>query len=274
MLLTVVTECLFSATFLQKICLLGVRPDAVFIAHPQSIPFEKTSPRINLIADGTRVDEFMHRLGVPLYRLYSWSAVPEQYLEQLDTIVVACFPRKLPAHRLERRGIRAWNVHPSALPELRGPDPLFYTARGDGPAAVTIHAIDAQYDTGPLLNSASVQTQDVCDEHAYIAAHAIRAAELYCQLVAQRVQPTPQPEPIVSSWASSPTAADYSLSATWNMKRTLRFVALTNLRAHPYWVPTAQAWVHRIGESGEIRIPCADGVLYGTRWYKVSTAQV
>ena len=274
MLLAVVMECLFSATFLQNICLLGVQPDAVFIAHPQPIPFEKTAPRINLIADGTRVDEYTHRLGLPLYRLYSWNAVPEQYLEQFDTIVVACFPRKLPAHRLKRRGIRAWNVHPSALPELRGPDPLFYTARGDAPSAVSIHEIDAQYDTGPLLKSVSVHTQGVCDEHEYIAAHAMRAAALYCQLVAQPVQPTAQPERIVSAWASYPTAADYTLSGTWSMTRTLRFVALTNLRAHPYWVPTAHAWVHRIGESGEIRIPCADGVLYGTRWHTLSTAQV
>ena len=251
-----------------------MRPDAVVIAHSHSIPFERISPRLNLISTGIRVDESMHAVGVPLYRIHTWSAVPDSFLEQFDAIIVACFPRKLPTQRLERLGICAWNIHPSALPLLRGPDPLFYTARGDAPAAVTIHTMDAQYDTGPILGSAPVQIPVACDEHGYIALHAKRAAALYCQIVAQPVLAVPQPELTVPSWAHPPTATDFTLSPTWSVLRTVRFVTLTNLRAHPYWVPAAGTWVHRIGTKGEIPIRCTDGMIYGTRWNSATPAQV
>jgi methionyl-tRNA formyltransferase len=44
------------------------------------------------------------------------------------------------------------NLHPSLLPRYRGPNPLAWTLRNDEPEmGLSIHRMDAQFDTGPLL---------------------------------------------------------------------------------------------------------------------------
>lgn len=50
----------------------------------------------------------------------------------------------------------AINVHPSLLPQYRGPNPLFWQYYyGDLQAGVTVHQIDAGADTGDILQQAS-----------------------------------------------------------------------------------------------------------------------
>ncbi|GGO79490.1 hypothetical protein GCM10011348_13880 [Marinobacterium nitratireducens] len=44
------------------------------------------------------------------------------------------------------------NIHPSLLPHNRGVDPLFYARlRGETEGGVTVHRLDAELDTGPIL---------------------------------------------------------------------------------------------------------------------------
>src|SRR5579862_3381812 len=68
-----------------------------------------------------------------------------------DIIAVACWPRLIP------RGFRqlaplAVNVHPSLLPDNRGPAPVFWTLRlGQQVSGVTIHVLEDRADTGPIL---------------------------------------------------------------------------------------------------------------------------
>ena len=112
MILAVVMECLFSATFITELCGAGTAPDAVVIAHHAPIPFDVVAPRHNLLQSSSRVDELCHRVGIPVYRVYHWQAVPDSFLQQFSFVVVACFPRLLPAQRLARLGVPTWNVHP------------------------------------------------------------------------------------------------------------------------------------------------------------------
>lgn len=69
-----------------------------------------------------------------------------------DVIAVSCFPRRLPISLLRLPRLGALNVHPSLLPDNRGPDPLFWTFwRGDAETGVSVHLMDEGLDTGPLL---------------------------------------------------------------------------------------------------------------------------
>ena len=263
MVLAVVMECLFSATFLEKLCQTGDRPAAVIVAHAHESPFVPITSRMNLVQKSNRVDDLCHGMGIPLYRVYRWNEVPDVFLRQFAFIIVACFPRLLPIHQLEQFGAHVWNVHPSALPTLRGPDPLFYTARGDAPAAVTIHRIDAAFDTGPVLATIPVDVTEVHDERQYIRLHAQCAGELFGVLRTAPPAGTPQTAVETHAWAGVPLANDYTLDPNWTTARAQRFVAYTDLRGHPYWVPGAQAWVRAIGVSGTVPIPCVDGTLFG-----------
>ncbi|MBA3644027.1 MAG: hypothetical protein H0W59_08180 [Chloroflexia bacterium] len=74
-----------------------------------------------------------------------------------DLIVVACFPWRLPVALLALPRFGAVNVHPSLLPVGRGPEPVFWTLRrGERQTGVTLHQIDAGFDTGPVLARATL----------------------------------------------------------------------------------------------------------------------
>jgi methionyl-tRNA formyltransferase len=64
----------------------------------------------------------------------------------------ACFPRLLPPVLLELMPHGILNVHPSLLPALRGPDPLEQALeQGLKRTGVTIHLMDHDFDTGPII---------------------------------------------------------------------------------------------------------------------------
>lgn len=69
----------------------------------------------------------------------------------LDLLVSAAYGHRIPVGELASVGTMV-NVHPSLLPEGRGPNPLPYIADGHPEAAgVTLHLVDENFDTGPIL---------------------------------------------------------------------------------------------------------------------------
>ena len=68
-----------------------------------------------------------------------------------------CFPRKLPLGLLNQLPRAPLNLHPSLLPQHRGPEPLFWTFHaGDRQSGVTIHQMDTGFDTGPIIDQTRV----------------------------------------------------------------------------------------------------------------------
>ncbi|HET6343843.1 MAG TPA: formyltransferase family protein [Myxococcota bacterium] len=69
---------------------------------------------------------------------------------RVDALVCVGFDRLFRGTLLETAGVRI-NSHPSRLPELRGPSPLFWLLRhGVRESALTLHGIDAREDHGPI----------------------------------------------------------------------------------------------------------------------------
>ena len=147
--------------------------------------------------------------------------------------VAACFPWRLPraARAVPRLGIL--NIHPSLLPIGRGPEPVFWTLRRVEPVTgVTVHQMDAGFDTGPILLQESLPVPDgirageLEDRLMAIGARALAAALPECASGA--LQPRPQqdedatlaPFPIPDDWIISPL-----LPAAWAW-RFARGVAL------------------------------------------------
>ena len=82
-----------------------------------------------------------------------------------DVACVACFPRRIPPEllRVPRRGFL--NVHPSLLPDYRGPAPLFWQFHeGEKSTGVTVHWMDAEFDTGPIAEQRTVPLADGISE--------------------------------------------------------------------------------------------------------------
>ncbi|MCB9654565.1 MAG: hypothetical protein H6729_10605 [Deltaproteobacteria bacterium] len=78
-----------------------------------------------------------------------------------DALLVAGFPHLLSADVLALSKKGGLNVHPGALPEERGPAPVFWALkRGQTRFTYTIHMLDVGEDTGDIITSGMT---DECD---------------------------------------------------------------------------------------------------------------
>lgn len=71
---------------------------------------------------------------------------------QPDVVLVKTFPFKIPAAALQIPQYGFINFHYAPLPEYRGSNPLFWMIKkGITASGVTVHRMNEQFDTGPIL---------------------------------------------------------------------------------------------------------------------------
>lgn len=81
-----------------------------------------------------------------------------------DAILSWFWPQRIPETVLGLAKRGAFGVHPSLLPRHRGPDPYFHAIRGgDQESGVTLHRLDAAYDTGRIVAQRRVSIADTDD---------------------------------------------------------------------------------------------------------------
>ena len=69
-----------------------------------------------------------------------------------DLLLLACLPHVVRRATRETARLGALNLHPSALPRYRGPDPVFRQLRaGVTRAGVTVHVATGAVDAGPVV---------------------------------------------------------------------------------------------------------------------------
>ncbi len=145
-----------------------------------------------------------------------------------DAICVACFTRRLPPALLALPRLGCLNAHPSLLPDNRGPDPLFWTFHsGATETGVTIHLMDTDLDTGPILAQARLTLAAGEAEAALELRLATLAGELMTQALADLRAATHASTPQNAAHASAhpwPTAEDYAIpAAQWSARRAYSF---------------------------------------------------
>jgi len=90
-----------------------------------------------------------------------------------DLFVVASFPHMITPALIEKSRAGAVNLHPSLLPHLRGPDPLFWTYfNDDREAGITLHVVTERLDAGDVLARHAVplaRGRDVSDLYPELA---------------------------------------------------------------------------------------------------------
>ncbi len=146
-----------------------------------------------------------------------------------DAICVACFSLLIPRVILDIPPLGCLNVHPSLLPALRGPEPLFWVYRlGLSQSGVSVHAMDEGMDTGDILAQERVE---VPGGSSYAQLEE-RCARLGGELLVQAVRTLstgssvrrPQSEE-QSSYQSFPGARDLLVpAADWSAARIYNFV--------------------------------------------------
>jgi methionyl-tRNA formyltransferase len=105
--------------------------------------------------DSQQLGWFCQQQNIPLQIIDP--AQPQVLLEHFDTLAADCaisaflsylFPRQI----TEKLQGRLMNIHASALPQLRGADPLFWLLRqGAGETQLSVHQVTDKVDEGDLL---------------------------------------------------------------------------------------------------------------------------
>lgn len=140
-------------------------------------------------------------------------------------IVVACFPWRVPGWLRSLPTLGCLNLHPSLLPDGRGPEPVFWALRwGLAETGVTLHVVDAGFDIGPIV----AQRRHAIPDDATLESLELALAQLGARLLIDtlpalltrsagaspqgaglaRAAPTPGPDDLVvpTSWSASHAA--------------------------------------------------------------------
>ncbi len=145
---------------------------------------------------------------------------------EADVACVVCFPRRIPPAILGLPRLGFLNLHPSLLPDYRGPSPLFWQLRDGAPTGVTIHYMDEDFDTGPIAAQQAVALPDGISGPEANRLLTGAGMELLRGVLSNLAQGIGQrwPQPAGGSYQSQPQDEDFTLSTNWTARRAFNFM--------------------------------------------------
>lgn len=146
----------------------------------------------------------------------------------LDAIVVACFPWKLPPWLCALPARGCFNVHPSLLPDGRGPEPLFWAFRWRlEVTGVTVHLVDEGWDTGPIVAQQTIRiATDATVSSLEEELGRLGGILTHEMLIAARQGPqaTRSQTPNSGRYAPNPPIRDLLIDTGWEAAAAFRFM--------------------------------------------------
>lgn len=145
-----------------------------------------------------------------------------------DLLLLACLPHVVRRATRETARLGALNLHPSALPRFRGPDPVFWQLRaGEARAGITVHVATGTVDAGPIVAQRWLEVRAGISAEALTTALVrlgVRALAEALPDIERRIRhAVPQDE---SAATRQPHARpeDFRLDTTWTAERAYRFI--------------------------------------------------
>lgn len=146
--------------------------------------------------------------------------------EKPDLLVSWFWTRKLPGAWLEQPPLGAIGAHPSLLPRHRGPNPYFWSIdAGDAEVGVTVHRLEAEYDTGSMLAWRSLlpgardawQLARALDRPSLALLRETARRLARGEVVAEVAQ-----DERLATWAPEPSGDELKVNFGWATERVLR----------------------------------------------------
>jgi methionyl-tRNA formyltransferase len=240
-------ECVTTRIVLDVLVTAGINVKVVCLPGRSSIPLLKTTQRRVLQMASTP-----HPTGTPTVsaiarssRIEVWrvgdldAAAVQTALSAVDAdlLIVACYNRLIPATIYSERRYGGVNIHPSLLPDKRGPDPLFWVFRDDTrEVGTTIHRLTQRFDAGEILGQSSTQKSDGIGENELDAQLAKLGSRLLMRVIrgltAGNMTPVAQKEQC-ATYAPHPELDDYHLTPALSARHAFNFVRGIEERGHP-----------------------------------------
>ncbi len=265
-------DCLTTRIVLATLLEARVNIGLVCLPGRPTLPLHKTGRRRMLPMGATpapTVAALAGAHGVEVWRVGDLDNPDVQHelvTVSADVVVVACYNRLIPAAVYAERACGGINLHPSVLPQKRGPDPLFWVFRDDDRlVGATVHALSDRFDAGPIIRQASIPKPDGIAEPELDGLLANLGASLLLEslaaLLTGAAAHTDQAN-TESTWARHPRPDDFSLDAGWTAQHAMNFAQGIAVRSHPYYprpggqrlvIGTVHGWTAAV--CGEPRLP-------------------
>ena len=114
------------------------------------------------------LNELEHAGYVPIMKITDAKAPLPELPSDTELCIVASFGKILPAELLKIPKYGFLNVHPSLLPDLRGPSPIQNLILQNKEPGVTIIKMDEKMDHGPILAQERVAVEPWPDHYAIV----------------------------------------------------------------------------------------------------------
>ena len=177
----------FSCEVLQALREKHFLPTLIFM--PEYPPAKKMPDRGTEIVIATPERRFLE-LGQDIEIDYAPAARQSEcaHLVQqtaIDFLLVACWPYLISDALITSPRKAALNLHPSLLPDFRGPNPIEQQlARGVSRFGVTLHLLNQQFDQGDIIAQAELNEIDEKADRACLECRsAIQGVELFIEAV-------------------------------------------------------------------------------------------
>lgn len=177
------------------------------------------------------VDSLANNHGVPLAELNpggAGAALEPIAALRPELIVVACFPRLIPSAIIDLAPLGGCNLHPSLLPELRGPEPLFWTLqKGLHESGVTLHRLSDRFDAGGILAQRRVEIpaggriDRLETVMGQVGGELLRESLPHWSDLSASARPQNDAD---ATYAPTPTTADFRVTTDWSVERAYRFI--------------------------------------------------
>ena len=146
-----------------------------------------------------------------------------------DLLVSWFWTTRLPMDLIRAARLGGIGVHPSLLPRHRGPDPTYWAiVSGDAETGVTAHRLEAEYDTGAILDQERLSIDPSWTAWRLARALDRPSLRLLRRTVDRFARGEPVPalpqDPALATHAPSPDDEDCAIRWSWPTERVLRHV--------------------------------------------------
>ena len=145
-----------------------------------------------------------------------------------DLLLLACLPDIVGRATRRTARLAALNLHPSALPCFRGPDPVFWQLRaGIARAGVTVHVVTGAVDAGPIVAQRRLDVRPGISAEALTSALVrlgIQALVEALPCIEHRVRNAAPQDESAATRQPLPRVEDFRLDTSWTAERAYRFI--------------------------------------------------
>ena len=249
----------FTGHAVDALCESGVRPAALMInAEPARGSHGPFLIEVRESAAGVAAAHGVSLIRAPNPNHPDAIAALERI--EPDLLLLACLPHIVGNETRRTARLAALNLHPSALPRFRGPDPVFWQLRaGMDRAGVTVHVATGAVDAGPIVVQRRLAVRPGTGAGrltATLVRLGARALVEVLPTIERHIHDAAPQDESAATRQPRPRAEDFRLDTSWSAERAYRFIEGTRVPGTTFTI---------VGVHGETEVERAIGFDTGTR---------